>query len=493
MWKRISLRTRLLILVAALVVATLGGGIASSWYFSRVDALFTTIIDHNIAALQAASGLEAALVMQKGFVTYYVQDGDPKWLEELDKYSHAFKEWLMRAEGFVHPEEAKQVLQHIEMQYAYFVASRDQVLELYRGGYRTEGAKLHREVRGQFLAIYDLCEEYKSIHERSIQEAQRRNRMEVRVLSKMARVVVPATALIGVLLIFVLLKQVLGPIRMLAAEAGSIPDGSAGATDEINTLRQRVRGLIDDVDRTHTKLKVSHEHLVQSEKLALVGKLAAGVAHSIRNPLTSVKMRLFSLQRSLDMNDMQKEDFEVISEEIRHIDNIVRNFLEFSRPPKLKVQKVSPSTAVDMALQLLRHRFESYEVDVRLERSEKLPEIMADPEQLKEVLVNILVNACEALGNGGLIVIREEVDVADGGRSSAIIRVIDNGPGIEATVQEKLFEPFFSTKEEGTGLGLSIAMRIVEEHGGGLAVESSEGRGSTFTITLPVRGDRNVG
>ena len=209
--------------------------------------------------------------------------------------------------------------------------------------------------------------------------------------------------------------------------------------------------------------------------------------------LTSVKMRLFSLQRSLDMNDMQKEDFEVISEEIRHIDNIVRNFLEFSRPPKLKVQKVSPSTAVDMALQLLRHRFESYEVDVRLERSEKLPEIMADPEQLKEVLVNILVNACEALGNGGLIVIREEVDVADGGRSSAIIRVIDNGPGIEATVQEKLFEPFFSTKEEGTGLGLSIAMRIVEEHGGGLAVESSEGRGSTFTITLPVRGDRNVG
>jgi signal transduction histidine kinase len=338
-----------------------------------------------------------------------------------------------------------------------------------------------------------LCEEYKGIHERSIQEAQRRNRMEVRLLGRMARVVVPATALIGVLLIFVLLKQVLGPIRMLAAEAGSAPDGSPDASDEINTLRQRVHGLIEDVDRTHTKLKVSHEHLVQSEKLALVGKLAAGVAHSIRNPLTSVKMRLFSLQRSLDMDDMQKEDFEVISEEIRHIDNIVRNFLEFSRPPKLKVQKVSPSTAVDMALQLLRHRFETYGVDVRLERSEKLPDIMADPEQLKEVLVNILVNACEALGNGGLIVIREEIGVSEGGRHSAAIRVIDNGPGIEATVQERLFEPFFSTKEEGTGLGLSIAMRIVEEHGGGLAVESREGRGSTFIITLPVRGDRNVG
>ena len=106
------------------------------------------------------------------------------------------------------------------------------------------------------------------------------------------------------------------------------------------------------MDTTRIELEQSREHLLQSEKLAQIGKLAAGVAHSIRNPLTSVKMRLFSLERTLSLSAAQKEDFDVISEEIRHIDTIVGNFLEFSRPPKLKIQKASPSEVVDMAVQL---------------------------------------------------------------------------------------------------------------------------------------------
>jgi signal transduction histidine kinase len=286
---------------------------------------------------------------------------------------------------------------------------------------------------------------------------------------------------------------VLGPIRKLAIEAGPGSDGKTGISNEVNVLTHRVQSLIEDVDRTHTKLKLSRGRLVQSEKLAMVGKLAAGVAHSIRNPLTSVKMRLFSLERTLDLSATQKEDFDVISEEIRHIDNIVRNFLEFSRRPKLKVQKVSPSKAVDMALQLLRHRIESYGVDVELDRREQLPEIMADPEQLKEVFVNILVNACEALSDGGRIVIREEEGATNSHDRAAVIRVSDNGRGIPESVQDKLFQPFFSTKEEGTGLGLSIAMRIVEDHGGLIGLESREGQGATFIITLPVREDQHIG
>ncbi len=118
------------------------------------------------------------------------------------------------------------------------------------------------------------------------------------------------------------------------------------------------------MDLAQTELTRSQEHLLQSGKWAMVGKLAAGVAHSIRNPLTSVNMRLFSLKRSLAMSPSQKEDFEVISEEIRHLDAIVRNFLEFSRPPKLKMQRVSPSDVVDGAVQLLRYRLESYGVEV---------------------------------------------------------------------------------------------------------------------------------
>ena len=114
--------------------------------------------------------------------------------------------------------------------------------------------------------------------------------------------------------------------------------------------------------KPRSELAKSREHLLQAEKMAMVGKLAAGMAHSIRNPFTSVKMRLFSMGRTLQMTLAQKEDFEVISEEIRHIDTIVQNFLEFSRPPKLVMQSISPSTVVDNTLQLLAHRLKSYEV-----------------------------------------------------------------------------------------------------------------------------------
>ncbi|MFI5354920.1 MAG: sensor histidine kinase, partial [Desulfobaccales bacterium] len=183
----------------------------------------------------------------------------------------------------------------------------------------------------------------------------------------------------------------------------------------------------------------------------------------------------------------QREDFEVISEEIRHLDAIVRNFLEFSRPPKLKMQHIGPSDVVDGAVQLLRYRLESYGVEVQLLRDHRLPEILADPDQLKEVLANLLVNAYEVMVNGGVITIQEEERLAPGLGRAVVIRVSDTGPGIPESVRNQVFQPFFSTKEEGTGLGLSIATRIIEDHGGRLELEAGEAGGATFVITLPLR------
>ncbi len=198
-------------------------------------------------------------------------------------------------------------------------------------------------------------------------------------------------------------------------------------------------------------------------------------------------MRLFSLSRTLKLNVTQKEDFDVISEEIRHVDTIVQNLLEFSRPPKLQIQPVSPSTVVDAALQLLKHRLKSYDVSVQVVRKKMLPEIQGDPEQLKEVLVNLVVNACEAMTNGGKIIIHEEERFVQPLSRLAVIRVIDDGPGISESIRDKVLQPFFTTREDGTGLGLSIASRIIEEHGGWMDVISENGRGATFIITLPVK------
>ena len=210
------------------------------------------------------------------------------------------------------------------------------------------------------------------------------------------------------------------------------------------------------------------------------------MAHSVRNPLTSVKMRLFSLHRALELSSTQRDDFEVISEEIRHIDTIVQNFLEFSHPPKLKTQKICPSEVVDLVPLLLRHRLESYNVSVTVNRQAPLPEIQVDPEQLKEVLINLLENACEAMEGGGAIIIHEEKGFREPYGPVVIIRVTDTGPGIQKPIREKVFQPFFTTREEGTGLGLSIAARIMESHGGRLELISERGEGTTFVIILPI-------
>jgi signal transduction histidine kinase len=168
------------------------------------------------------------------------------------------------------------------------------------------------------------------------------------------------------------------------------------------------------------------------------------------------------------------------------VDTIVQNFLEFSRPPRLKTQKISPSEVVDLVLQLLRHRLESYNVTAAVNRREILPEIQLDPEQLKELLINLLENACEAMEGSGAIQIHEEKGFREPYGPVVIIRVSDTGPGIQESIREKVFQPFFSTKEEGTGLGLSIACRIIEGHGGSLELVSENGEETTFLITLPM-------
>ena len=488
MLQRLSLRYRIFLTLAFLLLTTLAGGLITMWYAQRMETLLTSIAEKDVAALQAAQELESDLVMQKGLVTYYFLDRDPDWLVQLEQYQKAFGEALNRARKLAVSDAAREILNRIESESIRYLAARDQVIQFYRAGQQELGMQRHREVRSQFAAIIELCEQFKTIHEQNILRAREESRAQAHLVRSTALIAIPGVLLLGVLLAYILLTQVLGPIRQLAMGADSAAKAGA-VTDEVKALSRRVHSLLEDVDQTQSELQLSREHLLQSEKLASVGKLAAGVAHSIRNPLTSVKMRLFSMERTLDLSSTQKEDFEVISEEIRHIDSILRNFLEFSRRPKLKTQNVSPSDVVDMAIQLLRHRLESYGVSVELYRQRRLPEIEADPEQLKEVLVNIIVNACEALGDGGLIRIREEEGVVEPTGRVVVIRVSDNGPGVAEAIREQVFQPFFSTKEEGTGLGLSIAARIMEDHGGWLSLRSREGKGATFIITLPCRED----
>jgi signal transduction histidine kinase len=486
MWQRISLRSRIYLILAALVFITLVGGFVTVWYSFKMERLLVTVTERELAAFQTAEALEIALANQKGFVSYYFIEGNPEWLRKLGEYRQIFKERLKDALSLAVSEDEEKVLRRIKTEYAHYIEIKDRVIGLYQMGNREEGIRLHRQVRDIFFSVLELCEKFKEIHEHKIKQVKSDSQAEAARLRVIAAAAVMIGVLLAVLLAFVLGHQILSPVRRLAAEA----DGTLSPEkdeNEVTALSRSVRGLLQNVDRTQSELQKSRESLLQVEKMALVGKLAAGMAHSIRNPFTSVKMRLFSLSRALEFTDTQKEDFDVISEEIRRIDTIVQNFLEFSRPPKLIMQSISPSVVVDQTIQLLEHRLKSYDVGVRIERTQPLPEIDVDPEQLKEVLVNLVVNACEAMERGGSIVIQEEEVPNPVNGRMAVIRVSDNGPGIADSIRNKVLQPFFTTKEEGTGLGLSIAVRIVEEHGGRINTESNQDRGATFVISLPIK------
>lgn len=279
-------------------------------------------------------------------------------------------------------------------------------------------------------------------------------------------------------------REVFRPLGRLAEVAGG-PEGA----DELAVVGARLHALSVLAEGAALELAEKSAQLKSAEALAQLGKVAAGVAHGIRNPLTSIKMRLFSLRRAHGgaVGDQTEtdEDFAVITEEVGHIDDIVRSFLDFSRPPKLTLKLASPSVCVDASLTQLGPRLAASGVRIELYREDPMPEILLDAERVKELLSNLLANACEAMPGGGKISVAEEEGFLEPYGSVVILQVDDNGPGVPASLRERIFEPFYTTKEEGTGLGLPLARRIAEEHGGTLTLSASKSGGARFTLILP--------
>jgi signal transduction histidine kinase len=484
-WKGPGLSTRIFIILFFILTVSIVMGLTAIWYAQKFNTLVTELIASDMESLDAAREMETALANQKGYVTYYFLDGDQKWLDQLAIHRRSFENWMDKSAVYIRDEQSRRLLNDIRMKYESYVHGKDQVIELYSNGDRENGERLHRDVRKEFFELNDLCKKFKELNEQVIQKEIAGSQHRVRHITAMAVVLMGLNMLLGIFLSFVLIKQVLIPIRRLSSEAALL-DEPIAAGDEVGVLSKRVHGILEEMDRARTELKQSKAMLMNSEKMALVGKLATEVAHSIRNPMTSINMRLFSLKRSLEISDIQKEDFEVVADEMRRLDNIVRNFLEFSRPHKLKKQKIKISDIIDMTIDLLSYRLDLHNVKVLRRWDKDLPRIDGDPELLKEVFVNLIVNACEAMETGGEVMISEEEAIAEMVGRAILVKVTDNGPGMTDDVKARALEPFETTKPDGTGLGLFIAVRIIEDHGGKLELDSTPGKGTTFFITLPL-------
>jgi signal transduction histidine kinase len=247
------------------------------------------------------------------------------------------------------------------------------------------------------------------------------------------------------------------------------------------------RGMISPL---RLGLHQSQTIIERQEKLASLGVLASGVAHEIRNPLTALKMRLFSLTRTVP-TIAHNEDLGIISNEINRLERIVKDFLQFARPSEPELARVSASQILQEVYELLKPQLTRSAIELKLAPAADLW-VRVDANQIKQVLINLVQNAAENIGRDGTVALSLRHGTAEWeGRQqqAAILAVTDTGKGIPPQVEKRLFDPFFSTKEGGTGLGLAISARILEKHGGLLRYETELNRGTVFEVVLPELND----
>ena len=275
--------------------------------------------------------------------------------------------------------------------------------------------------------------------------------------------------------------------KSLAEAQALLREANEDLEETVQRRTAALRAEIAERQRVE-KAKLQAERLLErQEKLATLGTLTAGIAHEIRNPLTSLKARLYTLEKHLQAVPAARKDTDIISAEISRLERIVQDALSFARPADPKFEPLDADTLLREVQGLMSTSLESRAVQVVVESDSGL-HICADSGHLKQVVINLVHNGADAIVGAGTVTLRARaVRASLGGRETdaVVLEVSDTGKGIPPEVEKRLFDPFFSTKETGTGLGLPIAARIVEKLGGVLQYQTRPGHGTTFGVVLP--------
>lgn len=269
-------------------------------------------------------------------------------------------------------------------------------------------------------------------------------------------------------------------------------DGSQVVVSAVGSLIRDARGEARGVVlalRDQTRIRDLEERLSRSDRLAALGTVAAGVAHEIRNPLAGLRGAAQLLEGESDFPPAFKEYTSVIIKEVDRLAAIVETLLSFASPRAPVLRPCNLHQILDSLLFLEQAPLRDRGVSVQRVYDPQLPEILADPAEIRQLFLNLIRNGVEAMPGGGELTLRTRYERSSqrcGGLSVAVAEIIDQGAGFDPEIERHLFTPFFTTKEGGTGLGLAICLRIVEDHGGAMEAASQPGKGSSFRVMLPL-------
>ncbi|MCS6910183.1 MAG: ATP-binding protein [Anaerolineales bacterium] len=417
----------------------------------RVEELQRRLTDAHLARFRLADEFQRRLLALNNSMLRFAVRREPALWSEFERASHDLDQWLDEQSSQLHTERERDLLQQLNAAYDSYVQAARQV----------QATRPPVEVHPQ---VFPDITEFESKADRLLalgqQLAEAHGEAREGFLSQ-------ANAQLGHLRFLLF-----GSAGMSLALMGGL--GWFVYRDLIAPLR--------------TRLVQSEVVLERQGKLATLGTLAAGIAHEIRNPLTSIKARLYTLAKHIKGNDAALSDTMMIGDEIARLERIVQDVLRFARPSEPQFKVMRADTPLREVHSLMAAALEQKQIRLTLDsQTEQL--VSMDVALIKQVLVNLVRNAAEAIEQEGTVTLRARASQTKlNGRVQevAVLEVADTGKGIPPEVEKRLFDPFFSTKEAGTGLGLSIAARIVDKHGGALQYRTQVGRGTTFGIVLPI-------
>jgi len=291
-----------------------------------------------------------------------------------------------------------------------------------------------------------------------------------------------------------LARRIAQPIKILMDGTIRVSKGDfthkiqVDSRDEIGNLAQSFNEMSARLLAAREQMEDAHKKLIQAEKLASIGKLSATIAHEIRNPLTSVKLNIQKVLEDGRLGPLDREHLAITQEGIGQIEKFIKELLNFTRVSGLQIARFPMSQILDASIKQVEDCFRQKKITVERKIDGNLPDVLVDGDKMRQVFLNVLSNACEAMDDGGKITLAVGL-AGDGRRKKIRVRISDNGCGIPDKDWDNIFEPFFTTKPSGFGLGLANARKIIEQHKGAIRVIKKKNPGTAFEILIPYEGE----
>lgn len=487
---RLNRATRVTMMVVLVVIVALVSTAVALQATYEMRARMRVMWKDNLPSVRAAQRLQGALLEQRGLVSSYIlAGGEPSFLEELRRRESGWSRWLVEARRHARTPTERAILRDIVRVYRVYGVQRSRAVALFDAGNTIEARDVLIE---RVMPLSELarlgCERLMVANENAMLATIEAGNVRARNAAYAATVSVALLLIAAVTLLTLLFREMVQLRRLAEATRAfgkPVAVTGGGTTDELHAVTTHVRTMMTELTETRDILARSRDRWELSEKLAALGKLAATVAHEIRNPLSSIRLWVYAIRSSVAGQPEIIRQCDLLDGEVQRLERIVRNVLDFSRAPDLQLRPEHVPNLVEQTLELLSRRMTEARIEAELRNSHDARPVLADAEQLKQALLDLLANAIEAMPDGGRVVVSTELESRNGDGSWVVVRIADTGPGVAESVRERLFVPFLTTKEDGTGLGLSIAAGIVERHGGQLDLEASSSEGATFVMRLP--------